>query len=77
MHISLEQAIEIHARALVRKLCERAPLNARRYAAAKQECGDASGHEVWLAVALAAERMIAAAPWDATAAPARPLEGEP
>jgi hypothetical protein len=58
MNISLEQAIEIHARALVNKFREGAPVTARRYAAARRDCGDPGGPEVWIAVALAAERIL-------------------
>jgi hypothetical protein len=58
MNISLEQAIEIHARALVSKFREGAPVTARRYAAARRDCGDPGGLDVWIAVALAAERIL-------------------
>ncbi len=58
MNISLEQAIEIHARALVSKFREGAPVAARRYAAARRACGDLGGLDVWIAVAMAAERML-------------------
>ncbi len=58
MNISLEQAIEIHARALVTRFREGGPVTARRYAAARRDCGDLGGHDVWLAVALAAEQML-------------------
>ncbi|GLI95370.1 hypothetical protein [Methylocystis echinoides] len=61
MFISLEQAIEIHARALVSRCSERGPLTARRYAAARLDCGDLGGYDVWLAVALVAEQMLAPA----------------
>ncbi len=58
MNISLEQAIEIHARALISKFREGAPVAARRYAAARRDCGELGGLEVWVAVAVAAERML-------------------
>jgi hypothetical protein len=59
MHVSLEQAIEIHARALVRRHREKAPCNARKYAAARHECGDNEGHDVWQGVASVATRILA------------------
>ncbi len=73
MNISLEQAIEIHARALVTNFCERAPVTARRYAAARRDCGDLGGFDVWLAVALAAEQMLV--PAVAEAVPKRAVVG--
>jgi hypothetical protein len=58
MKVSLEQAIEIHARALVRKHRDKAPCNARSYAAAREDCGDHEGYGVWLGVAAEAERIL-------------------
>jgi hypothetical protein len=70
MNVSLEQAIEIHARALVGRVSDRAPLTARQYADAKRNCGDFEGYEVWLRVALAAEQLlVSAAAWAATSQP--------
>jgi hypothetical protein len=60
MEISLDEAIEIHAKALVRRHEEKAPHHARRHALNKQGCGDMEGHAVWLGVAAAAERILAA-----------------
>ncbi len=67
MNISLEQAIEIHARALVTRFREWGPVTARRYAAARRDCGDLGGYDVWLAVALAAEQMLVPAVAEAVA----------
>ncbi len=33
-------------------------MTARRYAAARRGCGDLGGRDVWIAVAVAAERML-------------------
>ncbi|BBU62398.1 hypothetical protein MSC49_23330 [Methylosinus sp. C49] len=58
MEISLEQAVEIHARALTRRLQRDAPGNARERAADLQTAGDSDGHSVWLRVAESAERLL-------------------
>lgn len=58
MEISLEQAVEIHARALTRRLRRDAPTNARERAGDLQRAGDSEGHGVWLRVAESAERLL-------------------
>jgi hypothetical protein len=60
MDISLDQAIEIHARALLAKYRGFAAESARRHAEAKLKCGDAGGGDVWMAVARTVERMLIA-----------------
>ncbi len=58
MNVSLEQAIEIHARALLRRLRRDAPANARARATQLQEMGDHEGCSVWLMVAETSERLL-------------------
>ncbi len=58
MDISLEQAIEIHARVLMHRLDCEAPAKARERAADLQRVGDKEGRNVWLSVADAAERLL-------------------
>ncbi|MCC3246273.1 hypothetical protein LG047_13245 [Methylocystis sp. WRRC1] len=58
MNISLEQAIEIHARALVQRHKGKAPSNARVYADRLNGHRDCDGCAVWLGVASAAERIL-------------------
>lgn len=58
MDVSLEQAIEIHARVLMHRLECEAPAKARERAADLQRVGDKEGHDVWLSVASAAERLL-------------------
>ncbi|MBG0811708.1 hypothetical protein IY145_20355 [Methylosinus sp. H3A] len=58
MEVSLDQAVEIHARALTRRLEREAPSNARERAVDFQRAGDSEGHGVWLRVAETAERLL-------------------
>ena len=58
MNISLDQAIEIHARVLMHRLNNKAPFCARRRAVALRQLGDEEGHTVWLSVAKTAERLL-------------------
>jgi hypothetical protein len=58
MNVSLEEAIEIHARALSRRLQNDAPANARERAELLREKGDHEGHGIWLSVAEASERLL-------------------
>jgi hypothetical protein len=58
MEVSLEQAIEIHARVLKRVHGHRAPLNARSRAAELATAGDQEGHYIWMKVAHAAVEML-------------------
>jgi hypothetical protein len=60
MNVSLEQAIEIHARALSRRFKNDAPANARQRAAQLKEKGDYEGHLVWLDVAETSQRLLSA-----------------
>jgi hypothetical protein len=52
--VSLEQAIEIHAKALVSRHKHAAPVKAREHACLLKANGDHEGHDVWLRVAKAA-----------------------
>lgn len=58
MDVSLEQAIEIHARVLMHRLDYEAPARARERAADLQRAGDSEGRNVWLLVAEVAERLL-------------------
>lgn len=58
MNISLEQAIEIHARVLMNRADTEAPAKARERAADLHRGGDEEGGKVWLSVADAAERLL-------------------
>ncbi|HEY8262459.1 MAG TPA: hypothetical protein VIG55_14705 [Methylosinus sp.] len=58
MEISLEQAVEIHARVLTHRLDREAPAKARERALGLQRAGDDEGHGVWLQVAETAERLL-------------------
>lgn len=58
MDISLEQAVEIHARVLAHRLDSEAPAKARERAVDLQRVGDDEGHSVWLWVADTAERLL-------------------
>lgn len=58
MNISLEQAIEIHARVLMHRLDEEAPAKARERAEDMLRAGDNEGRDVWLLVATVAERLL-------------------
>lgn len=58
MNISLDQAIEIHARVLMNRLSNKAPFCARRRAVALRQLGDDEGYNVWLSVAKTAERPL-------------------
>jgi hypothetical protein len=59
MNISLEQAIEIHARVLTYRHDREAPTQARRRASDLKAAGDHEGWAVWLLVAQAAHRLLA------------------
>jgi hypothetical protein len=58
MEISLEQAIEIHAKVLKRQHKHRAPHVARERAASLKYANDHEGHDVWLRVAHVAARLV-------------------
>ena len=58
MNISLDQAIEIHARLLKHRLNHLAPTYARKRAATFEQTGDREGQTVWLLVAETAERLL-------------------
>ncbi len=50
MNVSLEEAIEIHARVLKTRAGRQAPEWARRHAILLQNSGDPCGFEVWMQV---------------------------
>jgi hypothetical protein len=58
MNISLDQAIEIHARVLMHRLNNKAPFCARRRAFALRQLGDDEGHAVLLSVSEIAARLL-------------------
>lgn len=58
MSISLEQAIEIHARVLARKHDKDGSPRARERAHALKMVGDHEGYNVWLTVAQVAEQIL-------------------
>jgi hypothetical protein len=57
MKVSLEEAIEIHAKVLKSWHKDTAPTKARDHAAILKQNGDHEGHAVWLRVADVAERL--------------------
>ncbi len=57
MEISLEQAIEIHAKVLRHSHGDSAPRRARDFAAQLARRGDHEGHVVWTKVAEVAETL--------------------
>ena len=57
MDMSLEQAVEIHAKMLRHIHGDKAPHDARHKAKQLAARGDAEGHKVWLMVAEAAEKL--------------------
>jgi predicted nucleic acid-binding protein len=58
MEVSLQQAIEIHARVLKHRSGRHAPRKAREKAEALARAGDEEGHRVWLRVGEVAEALI-------------------
>jgi hypothetical protein len=62
MDVSLEQAIEIHAKVLKFRHKHLAPRVAREHARALKYWNDHEGHDVWLRVADVAERLLEDAP---------------
>ena len=56
--VSLNQAIEIHARVLAHRFGDRAPLLAQEKAHHCSASGDDEGHAVWLRVAAVAEMLL-------------------
>lgn len=58
MDVSLEQAVEIHARVLTHRLDRDAPAKARQRALDLRHVGDDEGHDVWQQVAESAERLL-------------------
>jgi hypothetical protein len=63
MEISLEQAIEIHARVLKKRLKRGAPHEARKQVQRLKDASDHDGHDVWNKVAVVAERMLVEESW--------------
>lgn len=57
MEVSLQQAIEIYARALRAQRGVRAPADARERAGQLARSGDVEGQEVWTRVAAVAETL--------------------
>ncbi len=66
MNVTLEEAIEIHARVLKTRAGRRAPELARRRALELKSAGDCSGFEVWMRVEAFVRRLLAS---DARAQP--------
>ena len=58
MEVTLEQAIEIHAKALKRRCGHDAPIKARTIAQELAQAGDHEGHQVWLKVGDIAEALL-------------------
>ena len=58
MEVTLEQAIEMHAKALKWRSGRDAPLKARTIAQELAEAGDNEGHKVWLKVGDIAEALL-------------------
>ncbi len=64
MEISLEQAIEIHAKVLKSRHKHQAPDEAREHARRLKSVNDYHGHHVWNQVAAVAERMLVEETWE-------------
>ena len=60
MNVSLDQAIDIHARALKGRAGKRSALLAKLRAEALREQGDLEGFHVWMKVGEQAARLLAA-----------------
>jgi hypothetical protein len=60
LHVSLDQAIDIHARALTYRYGRSAPHRARMRGRDCSAKGDREGHAVWEKVASIAERLLTA-----------------
>jgi hypothetical protein len=58
MEVTLEQAIEIHAKALKWRSGHAAPHKARKIAQELAQAGDHDGHQVWLKVGEIAEALL-------------------
>ena len=58
MNVSLNQAIEIHAKVLSHRFGDRAPLLAQEKAHHCSASGDDEGYAVWLRVAAVAEMLL-------------------
>ena len=58
MNVSLNQAVEIHAKVLKHRFGKRAPLLAREKAHQCSASGDHEGHVIWLRVAAVAETLL-------------------
>ncbi len=59
MEVSLEQAIEIHAKVLKAKHLHEAPRAAREHAARLKRVNDHEGHSVWIRVGDVAALLLA------------------
>jgi hypothetical protein len=60
MNVSLDQAIQIHARALKGRTGKKSPLLAKMHAEALREKGDMEGFRVWTLVGEQAALLVAA-----------------
>jgi hypothetical protein len=58
VNVSLNQAIEIHAKVLAHRFGDRAPLLAQETAHHCVASGDNEGYSVWLRVAVVAEMIL-------------------
>ncbi len=58
MEVSLDQAIEIHARAMKQRDGRHAPVKAREIARQLASAGDREGHQVWLKVGEITEALL-------------------
>lgn len=71
MYVSLDQAIEIHARALVYRHERNAVKSARDLAELLGGAGDTEGRDVWLRVASVVSELLSATSKPAKGVPAR------
>ncbi len=60
MNVSLDQAIEMHAKALKHRNGRQAPHRARENARRCMESGDSEGQDVWLRVAATVDQLLTA-----------------
>jgi hypothetical protein len=63
MEVSLDEAIEIHAKVLRSRYRAAAPIRARDHAAMLKRNGGHHGHDVWVKVAETAEKICAPSEW--------------
>ncbi len=58
VNVSLQEAIEIHAKALARRYGCNASASAREHALRLKSSGDGEGHDVWMEVARIVEAVV-------------------